>query len=176
MPQNLSVNTGLPIAPETKDPDLFKELNRVYMAVNSLAVAIDAYTGANQADPDIWNQLVPLDTLRLQYLTRLYLPFGEDIPVGHIVTIVDNAGDPLVMKSFPGVGDPRGYCNVLAGVLNGQYGEIILMGLHPFVSGLTPGATYYQSAITPGGITLVSGTPIVGWAINATSLWFNPSA
>ncbi len=41
-----SINLGLPQVPETGDEQLFKELIRIYNALNILAQALDAYTGS----------------------------------------------------------------------------------------------------------------------------------
>lgn len=54
-----TVNTGLPISPETHNPELFKELIRLYNAIGLLAQAMDDYTNdgtVSQALTDLQNK------------------------------------------------------------------------------------------------------------------------
>lgn len=44
--QNSSINLLLPILPETQDQELFKELARIYNAINLLANGVDKYTNS----------------------------------------------------------------------------------------------------------------------------------
>lgn len=181
--QKFSVNLGLGVVPETGNPELFAEAFRIYTAVKTLAGALDTYTGAVQYDAVLWSVLTPADSIRSQGMNRLYVIYSEAVTLGQVVTLWNDAG-VLKAKKAGGAawaGDTRGYCSVVGGVAIGDYGEVILFGLHPYVAGATPGALYYTSNITAGAITAtkpnahLDNFQPVAFALNATTLFFNPS-
>lgn len=54
----LSVDLGLPATPETQNAELFKELLRIYNAINILATGVDKYT----QDGNVVASIQALDT------------------------------------------------------------------------------------------------------------------
>ena len=183
MVQKLSMNLGLAQIPETQDQKLFGELYKVYNAIKNLAATVDTYTGALQQDQELWSILSPTDTIHSQNTNRLYVEYSEDVGLGEFVTLWNDAGT-LKAKKAGGVvwaGDCRGYCSVGGGVTAGNFGEVILFGLHPLVAGATPGTLYYISNTTAGTITptkpATSGNTIqpIGYALAYNILFFNPS-
>lgn len=176
-----STNLGLSVQPEIdqqKHPQIFLELARMRNAFRVLQGALDAYTGALSEDPQYWNQVTPTNSTRVQNISRLYAKASETITVGQVVYFWNNAGVLNARKADANaIGNTaRGFCAVTAGVVAGDMGEFILLGVNPYYAGLTPGTTYYL-ANTPGLISAVPGTvsQVVGWAIDANNLWFAPA-
>ena len=151
--QQLSMNLGITQVPETQDQKLFPELLRIYNALNIVASALDSYTGALPPPPSTWSALTPVDTIQTQRTQRLYLQFSESVGAGELVTIWNDAGTPKAKKAGgnPWAGDTRGFAT--ASVTAGAFGEIVLGGLDIYISGLTPGVTYYTSNSVAGAMT-----------------------
>jgi hypothetical protein len=171
--QSYSINLGIPQLPENKsDIQTYTEFVRIYSAIRALAGGLDSYTGALQADTSIWSAVSPdfsLDSMP----RRLYIPTTDNLTNGCFVGLYNNAGVLTAALAQSGVRSARGFST---GVYNaGGYAEIILYGLHKNVSGLTPGAMYYLSSVTPGGFTSSSGTQPLGYALSPTRLWFSPT-
>ena len=179
-----STNLGLSVQPEIdqkQHPQIFLELFRIRTALKTLQGALDTYTGALSEDQKYWDQAKVYDTARVQNISRVYLVAGEDISVSQTVTITNVAGVPTVYKAnaTDATKPARAFCSVPAGVKSGAYGEFILLGVNPYFSGLTPGATYYLST-TSGQITATAPSTAgnivqqTGYALDSKSLWFNP--
>jgi hypothetical protein len=166
MPNQFSVNLGLDIVPQSKDPDNLGDLYRLYNASKSLAGALDDYTGAIGANQEDWS-VAGTEYLLLQRMTRIYVQFAVTVTTGQILTI-NSAGNAALAAT----GAAQGWAP--APVAAGAWGEMRLMGLHSAVAGLTPGTWYYSSA-TAGAITATVTAQKVGFAIAANKLFFNPS-
>lgn len=172
-----SVNTGLPNIPEPKDPEDFAELARIYNAIRTLAVALDAYTGAIATEPEFQSQTPPTSTLLVQNMQRLYVKFDTDITYGKTVYLYESLG--LLRAGLASAADPvkrmRGWCNTVGGVLSGDYGEVMLGGLCTAIGGMTAGVTYYAGN-TAGTIANAPGTysQKVGFAISSTQIFMRP--
>jgi hypothetical protein len=180
--QRFSLNLGIGATPETENAELYAQVSRIYGAIRTLAAGLDSYTGALQQDQELWDVLTPADTLTMAGMNRLYVPFSEIVTLGQIVTLWDNAGILTAKKAGGNVwaGDARGYCSTDQVLAPGDFGEVILLGLHPYISGATRGALYYLSNVTAGTMTTVkpvtAGNKIqpVGYALSTTELFFNP--
>lgn len=184
MSQGLSFNLNLPIAPDTKNPELFGELLKLYNSTKLLAAKMEEYLGLESEDSSLWESLSPVDTIRLHWHSRLYIKYTEDVSVGQVVTIYDDLGTPSVKLAGGAsyAGHARGFCSVVGGVSAGDFGEVILFGLNPYHTGLAPGAIYYLSNTTAGQITATipietedSIIHAVGFAVSSTCLFFNPT-
>lgn len=180
--QELSMDLGLAFIPETANPIIFQELYVVYNAIKILAATLDSYTGVLTPDEELW-PTVGTNNIFSQNANRIYVPFSETVTAGQLVTLYNNAGQ-LTAKLCGGVtwaGDCRGYMSLANTVSPGNYGQVTLFGLHPLVSGLTPGTIYYSSNTTAGSIT--STVPIssgenkqpIGFALSTGQLFFNPT-
>lgn len=180
--QKWSMNLGIDTIPNPVDPANFSENLRIYNAIKALASAVDLYAGPLQYDSSIWNQLTPAQTLWTAGANRLYLATTQDLAAGSMVSIINSGGTykaALAGGAAWGGGDCRGYSTGV--YLTGNMAEIILFGLCTVVAGLTPGATYWVSNATAGAFT--GGKPAntgdriqpIGYAISATTLFFNPS-
>lgn len=177
-----AINLYLPQNPETSDPTLYPELAKVYNALRNLQIGITQYAGVGQRPQIDWALLTPLDTVVLQNLTRVYVQASENIPLGNTISFFDGGGGVLRARRanatsgtiFPA----HGFCTTLGGITSGQYGEVMLAGLCPYISGLAIGQTYYQST-TPGVITNIKPAgpnlgETVGYAIGGNLLMFQP--
>lgn len=166
MAQEYSLNLGLDVVPQTKDPDNLGDIYRLYNAAKALAYALDAYTGAIGASAEDYN-IAGTEFLLLQRMSRVYLEYGANATAGQLLAI--NSSGKLVLGTIGNVvaWSPSG------GTL-GQFGEARLLGLHSAVSGLTPGISYYASS-TPGAITSSVTAQKVGVAMAANKLMFNPA-
>lgn len=172
LPNELSVNLGLPATPITQDKDSFQDFVRIYNAIRTLAEALDRYTGAIPPETSVWSQY-GTSGLRINGVTKLYLPAYTDLAVSNTVGFYNDAGIVKAKKAKDGVLKARGFVSVAGNA--GATVEITLIGLYPsFAAGtLTPGNTYYQSATD--GTVGNTGAQAVGYAITDQLLFFNPS-
>jgi hypothetical protein len=150
-----SLNTELPLHPsEVTDPELYRELTRIYNAIRVLQVGIDrAYC-----------------VLSTYTVTCSY---------GQLVTL-GVSGASLASAATTG-SIALGFCPNLAGAAANTLGDVQTSGFISNLTGLTAGATYYLSATTPGGITSAPPAALgnvvqpIGYAVSSTTLMFNPS-
>ena len=175
-----SSNLGLPAIPDTQDTALYMQLFRIYNAINALAYNLDKYTGAVAQPQGDWSTATPNSSVISQNFNRLYVPFANNIGLGACVNLYNNGGvlTAKFAKADATANLARAYCSTPGGVLAGAFGEVILQGLHPYLSGLTPGTLYYLSATsTTGQITNVAPAiaQAVGFALSTTALWFAPT-
>lgn len=180
---NSGINTYLEQAPQTQNPELNAELSKVYNAIRNLQIAITDYAGVGQREITTWNDSPPAQTVMLQNLTRVYVQASENIPLGNTISFHDGGGGALRAKranaSSGSIAPAHGFCTTLGGITAGQFGEVMIMGLCPYIAGLAIGQTYYQST-TPGIITnLKPATPNlqqpVGFGMGGALLWFQPT-
>lgn len=177
----LSVNTGLPAIPDTPDPVLFREMVRIYNAVNAIAFALDAYTGALPALPAEFAD-VGLSDILVQNISRFYPIFDDTVVAGAMCHVYNVAGvlHARLASALDDTKPARGFAT--AAVTATNRGELILLGRNSYLSGLTPGDLYYLSEVSlTGQITnaapATSGNLVqpVGYALSDTSIWFNPT-
>lgn len=164
MTRRLSVNLGLPTVPLTEDSQLFVEFQRVYNAINSLARALDLYTGV-VSDPESTWAATGLKNLYAGFNSSFYVEAAEDLTYGTTVSL-DGTGKAIKGTS----GNVIGFC-AAPSTLTGETTKVQVFGALAITS-LTPGAWYYASG-TAGQIA-ASGTQKVGFAINSSILYFFP--
>ena len=105
------------------------------------------------------------------------LPAGEALTAGDYV-IIDASGEVVRASAASGGNAAVGY--VKDSVTTGASVTVYFEGTNDALSGLTPGASYFLSDTTPGGITTTIPTDTgeivqkIGLAISATSLTFEP--
>jgi hypothetical protein len=172
-----STNLGLSIIPEAdeqQDPALYKEALKLRNAMFALQAALDNLTGAIGEDPSYWSSVTPDQWIRTQNLTRVYLKASENLILGNTVNFWNNAGTLNARKAnalTPNFARAFSTGNVNAG----SYGEFILCGVAT-ITGLTPGAVYFQSD-SAGLISTSPGstyTQYLGFALSTNKLYFNP--
>jgi predicted RecA/RadA family phage recombinase len=180
-----STNLGLSILPEIDQaqyPGIYLECFRLRNALRILQSTLDTYTGALSEDSKYWDQVQPTSSSRVQNISKVYAITSESINPGNVVNFYSNSGVLTARKAnATDITKPaRAYCSSPSAVSSGAYGEFVLLGMCPYITGLTPGAPYYLSA-TAGLITATapsgSGNAVqpIGYAINSSNLWFNPS-
>lgn len=171
----LSINLGLPLAPATTDRKLFEELLPIYVALRNVAAALDSYTGTVSPDPTFWGDAGA--QIRVNGMAKVYARFYEDATVGQTMSFMASSGEVQVRKAQHGSYRCHGFVSQ-RNTAAGEYGEIVLLGqFPPFPAGtLIPGTTYQQST-TAGTLMPYSGTGFqsVGFALDDTTLFFNPS-
>ena len=105
---------------------------------------------------------------------------SENLAAGDVVNTFNNAGTLNVRKADATAEGKEVHGFVLAAVTSPAAALVYFEGRITGLSGLTPGASYYLSASTPGAVTL---TPVsaagnvdqyVGSAVSATELNFEP--
>lgn len=179
---SFSTNTNLSLLPEIdqkKDPGNYAELLRIRNAIRTLQAALDAYTGAGYRDPSLWPTTLPLQSLLLQNMCKMYAQTTEAMTFGQMVNFWDSGGLKARLADANPAYPCRAYCNVPAGLGIGDWGEFVLSGVLP-ATGVIPGADYYQST-TAGFITPVTpatpGTMFqpIGFGLDTESIWFVPS-
>lgn len=179
MGQKYSTNLGLAPFPElnqAKYPDIFIDSTRVRQAFAVLQGAIDLYTGAKGPDPTYWSELDPMGYDRLNNLTRMYIQATENIAAGATVNFYNNSGTIAARNANATAAGKQCHAFSTGAVTSGSWGEFIRLGGCRLITGLTPGATYYQSN-TDGLISPTSGTIVqrIGFAISATEIIFQPA-
>jgi hypothetical protein len=154
-------------------------LKRIYSAIRNVAYAIDSNTGSALVSSTDYPQMAPSVTVKSQNQNKIYVQFTGSVPVGGTVSLY-NVG--AVLKARPANAGAagtlaRGFLNSLVPVNNGDWGEVVLNGLNPYMAGLTPGALYYQSN-TNALVSLTAGTVSqnVGFALSTTDLYFSPKS
>lgn len=177
----LSVNTGLPATPDAVDRELLREITRIYNAINIVAFSMDANTGALPPIPTEYVD-VGLSDILVQHTSRMYPIFDDTVIAGAMINVYNVAGvlHARLARALDGTKPARGFAT--AAVTSGDRGELILLGLHSQLTGLTPGTLYYLSAASiTGQITsaapAVTGNLVqpVGVALSSTAIWFNPT-
>ena len=103
---------------------------------------------------------------------------SEALAAGNWINIFEDAGVRKIRKADAASNRPaHGF--ILEGIASGDPGVFYASGVNSQLSGLTPGATYFISADTPGTVTATmppttTGNLIqfLGYASSATSLRF----
>lgn len=101
---------------------------------------------------------------------------GEALAAGDFIYI-SGTSTALKADASAAAKAARGY--VLASVLNGGNATVYFDESNSSVTGLTPGATYYLSGTTPGGVTTTPPTTAgqimqqLGFAVSATNIHVN---
>jgi len=181
--QKYSTDLGLSLTPELleqKNPGVYGELIRVRNALRILQGALDIYTGGLSPDPDLWSVTAVTTGLRTENISRVYFQTTENIAVGQAVNLYDSAGTTYArLANATNNSKPcRAYATTTT--VSGDWGEFVLLGAHPLITGVTGGTDYYLST-TGGGITFTPpATPgnivqKIGWGLNSTTIYFNPS-
>lgn len=101
---------------------------------------------------------------------------SEALAAGDFVNVWNNAGTPNVRKADAAAEGKRAHGFVLSAVAAAGTALVYFEGRNTQLSGLTPGATYYLSAATPG--TATTSAPgaagnvvqVVGSAYSATAM------
>lgn len=179
-----SFNLGLSTLPEfeqSKHPELWVELLRMRIALRTMQGALDLYTGALSEDQAYWNQTSPASSVRLQNISRVYAKALENISAGQLVSFTNSAGELGAQKAnaTDNTKPCRAFCYTPGGVTSGNYGEFMLMGIVPYLTGMTPGTAYYLST-TSGQYTTAAPSTVgniaqeVGYALTSNTLYFNP--
>lgn len=171
MPSSYALNLGLNDAPNPDiDPEVWAELNKVFLALRSMADAMDS--GVN---PNLLG--TPGEAVTLQNYSKVYTYARDtDIPAGKIVTIHagSSPGATLCGSTYP---IASAYAE--KDVAHGDIGEFITFGMVWYPpSNLIPGSRYYvdTSTASNGNLTTTTTGKFVGQAFDAKSLFFYPRA
>ena len=130
LPNELSVNLGLPNSPEVEDPKSFYDFLLVYNAIKNVAAALDEYTGAISPPREFWTTLGLKTTLN--GMARWYGLAYENLVAGNTVGFFNDSGTVKARKAIDGGTRCRGF--VLADVSAGDPCEVILIGRYLPVS------------------------------------------
>ena len=105
---------------------------------------------------------------------------SENLAAGDLVNIWSNGGVPTARKADASNGRQAvGF--VIAGSTSPNNATVYLESSITGLTGLTPGSPYFLSGTTAGAITATAPTTagflcqMVGWAINTTTLSFEPA-
>jgi hypothetical protein len=159
MPINLffsSLNLKLRATSDQYDLDLMLELNELINAIQILHQ-------------------------EAQRSSRIAATFSQAVVPGQLVAVYNVAG-VLTARLASAADNTKvavGYVSA-AVAINGT-GEIILNGANPYMAGLTVGAAYYLSDVTPGGVTSTKPVGVgkivqpVGFASSVSTLITNPN-
>ena len=165
-----SVNLGISSIPDVDNQEIYQALLPVHSAIRNVMYALDAYTGNLLITPDEYSQINATGQIQLQKTAVFYVKLTEAVAVGNMINIW-NSGGARGRKSVSATQRIHGYA--LASGAIGDTIPICLFGLCSLIGGLTPGADYYAST-TPGQITASVTSQRIGFALDATHLWFTP--
>ena len=176
--QRFSTNLGLSVFPEidqAKYGSIFSDGLRVRQALQLLQGALDRYTGALGPDSSTWSAIDPTSYELEARISRVYVLATEAIAQGAMVNLYNNSGALGARNAnASAAGKPvRAFAN--AAVAANAFGEFILAGVNPYITGLTPGTTYYLSN-TNGVISATTGTITqkIGFSLATNKIYFNP--
>ena len=165
---------GLDTQPsDVEDPKATFELIQVYKAIHNLAQFLDKYTGMTPIAQIDAPSTIFSDTNRIAFAGSLYYPADENILIGDTLNI-SATGVGLAVAGTA----TQAQLVALNSVAAGAWVRCTPMGAINAYVGLTPGASYWQSLAAPGKIQSTapaSGVQIVGFALDSTTLWFNPN-
>lgn len=175
------LDLGLPSFPETRDPAIFQELSRVYSALNTLAFAVEAYTGVADVPKEEWSTTGPASTILLQNMSKIYVQAGEAIAAGLMVSMFVDT-DTKWKARIARAESAQKYRAIgfvsSASVAIGEFCEVTLMGLSPFYTGLLPNRIYYLGSNGLATNTIPAQPNLqqaIGVAVTDTLMFFNPS-
>lgn len=131
------------------------------------------FTAETENERRIWDSLEQL-AQSVSY-NRPIATFFEDCQPGELVNIYESGGILTARKANAAAPlYAYAFVSTTAEVLAGGTGEVTVIGLNLFLTGLTPGATYYLSD-TPGEVSITPGAnaQIVGIAYSDSILFQN---
>jgi len=154
--KNFKTQLGLAETPETTDPELFREMVKIYGALKSLALAIDTYTGS------------PIFTVEAT----------ENIAASGLINIYDVAGVTKIRNA--NATDHTKPCMGFApaAIASGASGNIVLRGFLS-LSGVVAGYVYYLhtvdgQAVHPKPAGVGNLQQVIGWGLDSTTIYFSP--
>ena len=186
--QALSIDLKLPSTPDfVTDPALVVELQRLYNAVNTLALFVDIATG-RQILSVAQKESQGLAGIRSQKLDVVYAVASATIAAGAacqlrktgdfwtaypaIATIPSPSTDPALFATC--------FCTTSGGLLTGEYGAFTHgSGLIPYIGSISEGHVYYLSSTTAGAVTTTAPTAggtfkqTLGFALDPTHFYSN---
>lgn len=174
---NFSINLGLSITPESKSPETINDLYKLYNAVKLLAEALDSYTGMLDLPATEWGTAAPIETVKFQNLTKVYVKFDEPVMAGHTIELFESSGELKAKKASAGKVTGFALHQVQAADM---FGIVCLSGCVK-LAGLTVGSTYYASNASLGLVTKIKPSTsgdivqVVGIALASDILFVNPN-
>lgn len=179
------INLQLPLVPDGIPDDLVPAFTSIYNALRALQQAMGDLTGANFGDPNylIENTLGTGQTYQIANMKMLRVACNGAIGLARLVQLFDSGGGVIQCRlSDASAGVARRVHGITINATTAA-GQVSLVACFEAYSasfaGLTPGATYYLSTTTPGGIstirTVAAGTleQEVGFALSGTELIFH---
>jgi len=169
---SMSINLGLPAAPEVDTPELYGALLPVYNAIKNTMYAVDAYTGNSQLAQSEYDEVSSVSGLLTQKTALFFVKLSETVTAGTILNLHSSGGTRARKALLPS--QPAQAFAVIGGSV-GETVPVCLLGLCTQIGGLTAGTVYYQSAVGAGLITATATAQRVGFALDTSKLWFSPS-
>lgn len=167
---SMSINLGLPVAPEVDSPELYASLMGVYSAIRNVMYALDTYTGNSLVTAEEYSQINAFSQMHTQKTAVVYVKLTEDVLAGHMINL-HNSGGLRARKAI--VTSQRCHGFAVASGSIGDHIPVCLMGACTLISGLTIGTEYYMSS-TPGQIQTTATAQRLGVALSGNVLWFTP--
>jgi len=178
-----STNLGLSLLSEvdqSKYPSIYLECARIRNALKVLQGALDQYTGALAEDSSARSSVAASISVRTQNISRFYVYATVDLVIGNVVNLFDR-GSAITGARLASCNSASTYAQAICSIAAtaGNYAEVILLGILPSYTGLTPGQRYWLS--TTGNLQ-ASAPSTAGqivqpcaYAVTSTDLYFNPT-
>ena len=140
---------NLPATPGPVEPATYQELLTVYNAIHALAASVERRH-------------------------KRYIRFAEPMGLGTLANIFESTDVPYARMAKHGGPECHGIVSLAAG--NQETGELILLGIVDFYTGLDAGQPLYAAA-TYGqlaGASPGTGAQRVGYSLSSTTFFFSP--
>lgn len=169
--------------PDHLPPEIRNALEPLYNAFHQILAGIQSYVAPLQWDQELWDQLLPTQTIFPNFHNRLYLKAAETILFGAAINVFASGGVLKVRNAnaTDSTKPAHGFCSTSGGLLAGVTGEVILgHGLLTTVGAFTLGTNYWLNTVDGQYINIppvVAGNieQFLGVALNANDLFFNCS-
>lgn len=145
----------IPVASEVKDPITNTEVGYCFGALRTLALQIDATTGALSPEKAEWPTVNPLNADLGNNIHKFYALCAAPIAFGAMVNFFNFS--PTQVKARPAKADvftnaAGGFCVTQGGHAAGEWGEFICgPGINYGITGLTPGQWYFLDPTSATG-------------------------
>lgn len=172
-----SVDLRLPLLPDIRNvtPALYQELLDIYNTIRNLSVTLDSVIGATEYSASEREEVLTQDartTVVIETFSSLYATAEVDMQYGQLVSL--NTG--VARLSVPDADIRRWPVGFVAeeSVTAGNLVKVCTRGVIG-INGVVPGALYYASATTAGGIAsgaTVNAVPIA-FGLRANAMFFH---
>lgn len=155
----------IPDVSDVKDRGTNLEITYIFNALRTMAVQLDAVTGALSPFIEDWPGVDPVNSVLGNYTNKFYASCASNIAYGAFVNFYNLSATRVQARPAQANGFSKaaaGFCATPGGFTAGQWGEFIVgPGINPGIGGMTPGNWYFlDPASALGQVTAVQPTAV----------------